>query len=128
MDSMLEHTPSFNAADAARIAWAHYGRRGQARQLTSERDQNFLIEADNGDAIVLKIANALEERGLLEAQHHVLGALAQRHVVVVPRVICTTRGDALTEIADCVSMVNLAHLVMGSVSVGLNAVAFVNET
>src|SRR6266513_857066 len=91
---MLEHTPSFNASDAARIAWEHYGRRGQARQLTSERDQNFLIEADNGDAIVLKIANAL----------------AQRHVAV-PRVICTTRGDALTEIADCVGTRHLAWAV-----------------
>src|SRR5438105_2317183 len=110
MDSMLEHTPSFNAADAARIAWEHYGRRGQARQLTSERDQNFLIEADNGDAIVLKIANALEERGLLEAQHHVLGALAQRHLAV-PRLISTTRGGALTEIADCVGARHLAWAV-----------------
>lgn len=39
-----------------------------------------------------------------------------------------TSTTVTTEIADCVSMVNLAHLVMGSVSVGLNAVAFVNET
>jgi len=39
-----------------------------------------------------------------------------------------TSANVITEIADCESMVSLAHLVMGITSVGLNAVAFVNET
>jgi hypothetical protein len=39
-----------------------------------------------------------------------------------------TSATVTTEIADCASIVTLAHWVMGMVSVGLNAVALVNET
>jgi hypothetical protein len=39
-----------------------------------------------------------------------------------------TSATVTTETADWVSIVNLAHLVIGMVSVGLKAVAFVNET
>jgi hypothetical protein len=39
-----------------------------------------------------------------------------------------TSATVITEIADCVSIVSFAHLVMGITSVGLNAVAFVNDT
>jgi 4-aminobutyrate aminotransferase-like enzyme/Ser/Thr protein kinase RdoA (MazF antagonist) len=94
---MLEHSPSLTIDDAERIARERYGRGSAARALTSERDQNFLIESNDGaPALVLKIANALEERALLEAQQHVLAALAQRGLPV-PRVVCTTNGDAITE-------------------------------
>ena len=95
---MLDHSPSFTADDAERIAREHYDRRGRARALTSERDQNFVITANNGDpALVLKIANGLETRPLLEAQHQVLSALAQRGLPV-PRIVCTVNGDPSAEI------------------------------
>jgi 4-aminobutyrate aminotransferase-like enzyme/Ser/Thr protein kinase RdoA (MazF antagonist) len=95
---MLEHTPTFTAADAERITRERYDRRARARALTSERDQNFLIGADDGASpLVLKIANAVEERALLEAQQHVLAVLAQRGLPV-PRVVCTTGGDPIAEV------------------------------
>src|SRR2546423_15507475 len=94
---MLEHSPSFTEADAERIAARHFGRRGPVRPLTSERDQNFLVEDASG-AIVLKIANALEERALLKAQQEVLARLAGRGLDT-PRVVCTTSGEALVELA-----------------------------
>ena len=39
-----------------------------------------------------------------------------------------TSATVITEIADCVSMVNFAQRVRGITSVGLNAIAFVNDT
>ena len=94
---ILDHSPSFSATQAERIARERYGRRGSARELTSERDQNFLIDDAERGPIVLKIANDLEERGLLEAQQQVLARLAQT-IVPAPRVICTESGEALIEV------------------------------
>jgi 4-aminobutyrate aminotransferase-like enzyme/Ser/Thr protein kinase RdoA (MazF antagonist)/murein DD-endopeptidase MepM/ murein hydrolase activator NlpD len=97
--TIVEHSPLFTTDDAQRIASERYGHGGRARQLTSERDQNFLIEpVEDAAAIVVKIANALEERALLEAQQQALALLAQRHVPA-PRVVCTMVGEALTDIA-----------------------------
>ena len=95
---MLEHAPTFTSTDAEAIARERYACHGAARTLTSERDQNFLIDDDAG-GLVLKIANALEERPLLEAQQHVLAFLGQREVPT-PRVICTANGDSLAEVSD----------------------------
>jgi len=92
----LDHAPALSVAEAAAIASRRFGKRGGARQLTSERDQNFLIEDERG-AIVLKIANALEARPLLEAQQQLLALLAPRGVPA-PRVVCTTDGEAVIEI------------------------------
>jgi 4-aminobutyrate aminotransferase-like enzyme/Ser/Thr protein kinase RdoA (MazF antagonist) len=93
---LLDHSPTLTIDDAARVARERYGRPGGVRQLTSERDQNFLIDGANGDgAIVLKIANAREERALLEAQQRVLARLGQQGVPT-PHLVCTTEGSALT--------------------------------
>src|SRR3954468_17368107 len=97
----MHNTQELILADAERVAREHYRRRGRAIALTSERDQNFLInDADHG-AIVLKIANALEERTLLEAQQQAMERLAQRGVPV-PRVVPALDGEPLieTKVAD----------------------------
>ncbi|HKW50071.1 MAG TPA: phosphotransferase, partial [Gemmatimonadaceae bacterium] len=95
---MLEHSPSFTIDDAERITRERYGRRSRAHALTSERDQNFFIEASDGaPALVLKIANALEDRALLEAQQQVLSLLAQRGLPI-PHAVCTAAGDDIAEV------------------------------
>lgn len=97
-EPIVAYSPTFTAANAERVASERYGRPGTARELTSERDQNFLIEpSDGAPPLVLKIANAREERALLEAQQHVLAVVGQRGVAA-PRVVRTTAGAALTEI------------------------------
>lgn len=93
---ILEHCPTFTPRDAERLAAERYGWKGTAYALTSERDQNFLIENGEGGGLVLKIANALEERGLLEAQQHVLARLAMANVAA-PQVVCTRKGEAIIE-------------------------------
>lgn len=60
--------PDFSTADAAAIASSHYGLTVSARPLVSERDQNFLLEGDDGRSFVLKIANASEDPAVTEFQ------------------------------------------------------------
>jgi len=74
--SLLEHAPRFRAADAAAIGRRRYGFEARAEALPSERDQNFLLTPDSGERRVLKIANSLERRDLLEAQNAAMACLA----------------------------------------------------
>ena len=76
--NLLENTPRFALEDAQEIADRLFGVRARARQLPSERDQNFLLNDSDGEKFVLKIANALETREFLEAQNAVLHYLASR--------------------------------------------------
>ncbi|MDQ2766382.1 MAG: aminotransferase class III-fold pyridoxal phosphate-dependent enzyme [Gemmatimonadota bacterium] len=94
---MLEHSPRFDLRDAERVAREHFGAEGRATALTSERDQNFSVEGANGARFVLKIANAREDRAMLEAQQQALMHVAQ-HVDVTPRVMPATSGDTLVEV------------------------------
>ena len=67
--SLLSHTPSATADEAAALALEHFGVRGVAVPLPGERDQNFRIDVDGVPTYVLKIANGLESADLLDAQH-----------------------------------------------------------
>lgn len=107
---MLEFTPTFSLADAQEIARERFGYSGRAAALPSERDQNFLIEDDVRGAIVVKIANATEHPHLLEAQQLVLSTLTA-HGLPVPRVVCTTAGESLIELADVAGRRHLAWAV-----------------
>ncbi len=94
---MLDQAPQFTTADAERLAHAHFGFAGRATPLTSERDQNFLISADDGRRIVLKIANAAERREMLEAQQAAM-LHAARAVRTVPAILAPTTRGALVEV------------------------------
>ena len=65
---LLEHAPRFEIEAIELLAEKLYGIRASATPLPSERDQNFLLTLES-EKFVLKIANDLEERGLLEAQN-----------------------------------------------------------
>ncbi|HKN65603.1 MAG TPA: phosphotransferase, partial [Gemmatimonadaceae bacterium] len=94
--TVLHYAPSLRVDDAERVAGERYGRRGSVRALTSERDQNFFIEDAERGSIVLKVANALEDRALLEAQQQAMERLEQRGVPV-PSVVPTADGERLVE-------------------------------
>lgn len=95
--SLLDQTPKFSIEEAIRFAQKNYGLQVQANALPSERDQNFRLELENGDQFVLKIANATEERPMLEAQNQVMGHLA-KHVQFCPRVIPSTNGEEIVAV------------------------------
>ncbi len=93
---MLDQTPRFDLAAAERMAREFFGVDGRATALTSERDQNFLIHGSDGPRMVLKVANATEERAMLEAQQRAITHLAAR-LDTTPRVLSTVNGRALAE-------------------------------
>ena len=93
---LLNHTPAFDAETAREIAEEHFGLRATARVLPSERDQNFLLTNDAGEKFVLKIANALESRELLEAQNAMLDHLEPR-ISFCPRVLQSLNGKRINE-------------------------------
>lgn len=96
---LLLNTPAFDIESANAIAEEAFGLHATARALTSERDQNFLLEAESGERYVLKIANALESRALLEAQNAVLDHLEQR-ISFCPRVVPGVNGQRIVIKAD----------------------------
>jgi len=95
--SLLKHSPRFSASEASQLAQELYGLCSTAAPLPSERDQNFLLQTESGGSFVLKIANALEGRDLLEAQHQALTHLA-RHTPLCQRVVPTQAGEAMARI------------------------------
>ena len=85
--------PSHPVDEVRDIASRFYGIAGDFRELPSERDQNFLVEADNGDRLVLKVANTAETPAGIDFQ---TGAL--QHVATVapsfpiPRIVQSRQG------------------------------------
>jgi len=95
--SLLNHASKIEVEQAQKLARQLYGIAGSATQLASERDQNFLIATDSRESFVLKIANALEQRALLEAQNEVMGYLGMR-VDFCPSVRPSLSGDLITQV------------------------------
>lgn len=94
--SLLHHAPRFDASAARSIVHEHYGIEGSAAPLPSERDQNFLLTAADGRRLVLKIANATEDRALLDAQNGAMVRVSSR-APICPVVIPTRAGTLITE-------------------------------
>jgi 4-aminobutyrate aminotransferase-like enzyme/Ser/Thr protein kinase RdoA (MazF antagonist) len=95
--SLLKHSPNFGSEDAVRIARELYCIPAAASPLPSERDQNFLLQAQSGEKFVLKIANALESRAMLEAQRLAMERLSGQGAPC-PRVAPTIAGEFLSEV------------------------------
>ena len=109
------YAPSFDAESAAAIAAEHFGVHGSARQLPSERDQNFLLTNRAGEKFVLKIANALEDRLLLEAQNAVLKHLEPRISFCQRLIPSGLREEMVTVRApnEATHLVRLVHYLPG---------------
>ena len=107
---LLDHKPALSPENAAALVRELYDIPATAAPLPGERDQNFLIQAESSERFVLKIANALEDRSILEAQNQAMRHVAQ-HVSVCPRVVPTTTGDSIAEIRSPAGAKHWARLV-----------------
>jgi len=92
--SLLRQAPRFDLVEAERLARTLYAIDAAASTLPSERDQNFVLTTAAGDRYVLKIANAAEDRSMLDAQNAAMAHVADR-VMFCPRVLPTIAGDAI---------------------------------
>src|SRR5262245_35199239 len=77
VDDMVIDTPSLTIDDAVASASRLYGVSAAGSVLPSERDQNFLLQTESDDRFILKVANAAESRGVLEAQNAALAYVAR---------------------------------------------------
>ena len=77
----LSDAPGLTADTAERIARDLFGVDATATALPSERDQNFRLQSAGGDRFVLKVANAGEDRRMLEAENAVMRHLAPTGLV-----------------------------------------------
>jgi 4-aminobutyrate aminotransferase-like enzyme/Ser/Thr protein kinase RdoA (MazF antagonist) len=107
--SLLAHTPRFSIAEATSLAKELYGLRAMATPLPSERDQNFLLETESGEKFVFKIANALEDRALLDAQHAAMTHIAQQ-ISLCPRVVPALSGEMITTVESPTGVKNFVRL------------------
>jgi len=107
---MLEHAPHYDTSAAVALGEQLYGIRASATQLPSERDQNFLLTSESGEKFVLKIANVLEDRALLEAQNAGLTYLEGR-LSYCPRIVPALSGERLSKIKSSNGATNFVRLV-----------------
>ncbi len=107
---MLEHAPHYDTSAAVALGEQLYGIRASATQLPSERDQNFLLTSESGEKFVLTIANALEDRALLEAQNAGLTYLEGR-LSYCPRIVPALSGERLSKIKSSNGATNFVRLV-----------------
>src|SRR6478736_262393 len=97
MVNIVTDAPRFDTAGAARIARQLYGIDAVALPLPSERDQNFLLTDAAGERRVLKIANAGEHRGILEAQQAAMAHVASS-MASCPRPLTGLSGEIVASI------------------------------
>ncbi len=92
----VDHVPRFSATEAERLASELYGVASTARELPSERDQNFHLSDTAGGVFVLKIAAADERRETLDAQNQAMEHVGTHgDAVLCPRVRSTLSGEQI---------------------------------
>ncbi|MCS3428081.1 aminotransferase [Leucobacter aridicollis] len=84
--------PDVSEADATAIASDHYGVDVVARELGSNQDRNFVLEAADGSRTVLRVDHPVFAESAREAQHLALDAYRAAGVAV-PAVLPGLDGD-----------------------------------
>ncbi len=99
MPLIVEDIPKFSYHQAVDLARDVYGIAGSASSLPSEWNQNFLLEDEDGNRFVLKIANSSVQRTLLDAQNEAMERVACYAAGLrCPTVRPTVSGEKITTI------------------------------
>ena len=95
----LAPRPRFDTDQASSFARQYFSLEATSRELTSERDQNFLLCDAAGNRHVLKLFNALERRAVLDLQNAILRRLADHPCeYAFPEPVPGANGNDLIEI------------------------------
>ena len=89
----LAAAPTWTISDAEAAGRSLFGVTAIASLLPSERDQNFRLTTGDGTSYVLKVANAVEHRGQLEAENEALLHLSG--LDLCPQVLLTVDGESI---------------------------------
>ncbi|MDX1781010.1 MAG: aminotransferase class III-fold pyridoxal phosphate-dependent enzyme [Thalassovita sp.] len=95
MKYLDSNPPRLSQDDAAACLSTLFGKQGTARDLYSDRDQNFLVTLAEGEKAILKVYNSGEAESSVDFQTKALLHL-EGHCrgVELPRIIPTTEGAA----------------------------------
>ncbi|MEM8908136.1 MAG: phosphotransferase, partial [Bacteroidota bacterium] len=96
-----QHRGTFGLTEVQNLALQHFGIHAEVTPLPGYLDLNYHLQAAKGQAYVLKIAHAGEERATLEMQNALLLHLAQQEKkLLLPRLVKNLGGQALMVITD----------------------------
>jgi Ser/Thr protein kinase RdoA (MazF antagonist) len=107
--SLVQHAPRFTVDRAVFLAADLYNLNATAESLPSERDQNFLLTDVSGERFVLKIANSLEDRALLQAQSDAMVHAGER-VSFCQRPVPSVNGRILEQVTSATGDTNLIRV------------------
>lgn len=94
LNLLTSKPPAFSLIDAEAIASDHFGFRGRAKPLVSDKDQNFRLDAPDDTRFILKIANHAESQQSVDFQNEALRHVAERDASLpIPRVIPARNGQ-----------------------------------
>src|SRR5260370_1236765 len=93
MKFLRANAPTLPLLHVQQIAREHFGLRGDAKALYSERDQNTLFREADGRAWMLKIANTDEDPGAIDCQIEVL-----RHIQRVDPLLPAPQRSLVMEV------------------------------
>jgi Ser/Thr protein kinase RdoA (MazF antagonist) len=94
MAVLAARSRDLSADEASALLHTTYGIVAEASPLRSERDQNFLMRAEDGASYVLKLANAVQDPAIATFQTRALLHIAAVDpALAVPRVVATRAGD-----------------------------------
>ncbi len=91
--------PSFSREEAVQLARDQYNLTAVARELPSERDQNFHLTTADGSQYILKIAGLTESVEVLELENVLMQHLNLQSPVsnLLPRLISTVNGQSIAD-------------------------------
>lgn len=90
---LKRNLPRFELDQVRDLALELYGIRGEFSRQDSERDLSCKVRSDDGETVVLKIANAAEPESIIDFQVHALEHIAACNPrLPVPRMIASTNG------------------------------------
>jgi Ser/Thr protein kinase RdoA (MazF antagonist) len=98
--------PEVSSEDASKLLDDRYGLTGQLKRLTSERDQNFLLAANDGRYYVLKIANPAESAAITDFQVSALEHIRRtEETFPAPRMVASRTGELIVNVDHGDSMI-----------------------
>ena len=92
-DKLERNLPDFELDEVQALTRELYGIRGEFSAQESERDQSWKVCRDDGETLVVKIANAAEREDIVEFQVRALEHIAASNLrLPVPRMIASAEG------------------------------------